>query len=304
MTQLALDATAPVPVALGRRPGRSRAVAADVAVGTAVFVGTLTGVVFLLALLATIVGQGWDRLVADPLGFLGSYVSRVPGDAGIRAALVGTLWLALLVGAITFPIGVGAALYLEELAPRVRLTRWIETNIANLAGVPSIVYGLLGLGVFVRFLGMGPSLLAGALTLSIMSLPLVIVASREAIRTVPASIREGALAVGATPMQVTARQVVPAALPGTVTGAVLALARAIGETAPLLVVGAAVSIFATPIGVNDRFSALPVVIFNWTSRPQPAFADAAAAASIVLLALLAAMSALAMFVRARTSTRW
>ncbi len=304
MTQLALDATAPVPVALGRRPGRSRAVAADVAVGTAVFVGTLTGVVFLLALVATIVGQGWDRLTADPVGFLGSYVSRVPRDAGVRAALVGTLWLALLVGAITFPIGVGAALYLEELAPRVRLTRWIETNIANLAGVPSIVYGLLGLGVFVRFLGMGPSLLAGALTLSIMSLPLVIVASREAIRTVPAGIREGALAVGATPMQVTARQVVPAALPGTVTGAVLALARAIGETAPLLVVGAAVSIFATPIGVNDRFSALPVVIFNWTSRPQPAFADAAAAASIVLLALLAAMSALAMFVRARTSTRW
>jgi len=269
-----------------------------------VFVGTLTGVVFLLGLVATIVGQGGDRLAADPLGFLGSYVSRVPGDAGIRAALVGTLWLALLVGAMTFPIGVGAALYLEELAPRVRLTRWIETNIANLAGVPSIVYGLLGLGVFVRFLGMGPSLLAGALTLSIMSLPLVIVASREAIRTVPAGIREGALAVGATPMQVTARQVVPAALPGTVTGAVLALARAIGETAPLLVVGAAVSIFATPIGVNDRFSALPVVIFNWTSRPQPAFADAAAAASIVLLALLAAMSALAMFVRARTSTRW
>ncbi|CAN5846449.1 phosphate ABC transporter permease PstA [soil metagenome] len=266
--------------------------------------GTLTGAVFLLALVVTVVGQGWDRLAADPIEFLGSYVSRFPDDAGIKAALVGTMWLAVLVATITFPIGIGAALYLEELAPRSRVTRWIETNIANLAGVPSIVYGLLGLGVFVRFLGMGPSLLAGALTLSIMSLPVVIVASREAIKTVPSGIREGALAVGATPMQVTARQVVPAALPGTVTGAVLALARAIGETAPLLVVGAAVSIFATPIGVNDRFSALPIVIFNWTSRPQAAFAEAAAAASIVLLALLAAISALAMFVRARTSTRW
>jgi len=294
----------PTTAAAGRQPGRARGVVADVAVGGALFLGTLTGVVFLLALVVTVVGQGWDRLAADPIEFLGSYVSRFPDDAGIKAALVGTMWLAVLVATITFPIGIGAALYLEELAPRSRITRWIETNIANLAGVPSIVYGLLGLGVFVRFLGMGPSLLAGALTLSIMSLPVVIVASREAIKTVPSGIREGALAVGATPMQVTARQVVPAALPGTVTGAVLALARAIGETAPLLVVGAAVSIFATPIGVNDRFSALPIVIFNWTSRPQAAFAEAAAAASIVLLALLAAIAALAMFVRARTSTRW
>ncbi|CAN5676721.1 phosphate ABC transporter permease PstA [soil metagenome] len=303
---MSLPLTSPLPTTAvaGRQPGRARGVVADVAVGGALFLGTLIGVVFLLALVVTVVGQGWDRLAADPIEFLGSYVSRFPDDAGIKAALVGTMWLAVLVATITFPIGIGAALYLEELAPRSRITRWIETNIANLAGVPSIVYGLLGLGVFVRFLGMGPSLLAGALTLSIMSLPVVIVASREAIKTVPSGIREGALAVGATPMQVTARQVVPAALPGTVTGAVLALARAIGETAPLLVVGAAVSIFATPIGVNDRFSALPIVIFNWTSRPQAAFAEAAAAASIVLLALLAAIAALAMFVRARTSTRW
>jgi phosphate transport system permease protein len=301
---LPLTSRLPTTAAAGRQPGRARGVVADVAVGGALFLGTLTGVVFLLALVVTVIGQGWDRLAADPIEFLGSYVSRFPDDAGIKAALVGTMWLAVLVATITFPIGIGAALYLEELAPRSRITRWIETNIANLAGVPSIVYGLLGLGVFVRFLGMGPSLLAGALTLSIMSLPVVIVASREAIKTVPSGIREGALAIGATPMQVTARQVVPAALPGTVTGAVLALARAIGETAPLLVVGAAVSIFATPIGVNDRFSALPIVIFNWTSRPQAAFAEAAAAASIVLLALLAAIAALAMFVRARTSTRW
>lgn len=304
---MSLPLSTPLPgtaVAIGRQPGRVRGLVADVAVGGALFLGTLIGVVFLLALVVTIVAQGWDRLLADPIGFLGSYVSRFPEDAGIKAALVGTMWLAALVAVITFPVGIGAALYLEEHAPKTRLTRWIETNIANLAGVPSIVYGLLGLGVFVRFLGMGPSLLAGALTLSIMSLPVVIVASREAIKTVPSGIREGALAVGATPMQVTARQVVPAALPGTVTGAVLALARAVGETAPLLVVGAAVSIFATPIGVNDRFSALPIVIFNWTSRPQVAFAEAAAAASVVLLALLAAIAALAMFVRARTSTRW
>jgi phosphate transport system permease protein len=283
---------------------RSLSVALDLAVAGAVFVGTLVGVVFLAALVVEIFAAGWGRLARDPLEFLTSYVSRFPAAAGIKAAAVGTAYLMGLTALISFPVGVGAALYLEELAPRNRLTAFLDANIANLAGVPSVVYGILGLGIFVRFLGMGPSLLAGALTLSIMSLPVIIVASREAIRAVPDSIRQGGLALGSTKMQVVSRQVLPAALPGTITGTILALSRAIGETAPLLVVGAAVSIFTTPVGVNDRFSALPLLIFNWTSRPQPEFAEAAAAASIVLLALLLAMNALAMFVRTRLSTRW
>ena len=167
-----------------------------------------------------------------------------------------------------------------------------------------MVYGILGLGVFVRFLGMGPSLLAGGLTLGVMSLPVIIIAARESLRAVPESVRLAAYALGATKWQAVRHHVLPAAMPGTMTGVILSLSRAIGETAPLLVIGAAVSIFNTPDDVRDPFSALPVLIFNWTSRPQPAFAEAAAAASIVLLAMLLAMNAVAIFVRNRFSTRW
>jgi phosphate transport system permease protein len=289
------------------RRGASRTagrIALDVSFSVVLFVGTIVGVVALATLIWTILDNGWARLVADPVAFATSYVSRFPARAGIKAALVGSAYLMVLTALFCFPVGVGAAVYLEEFAPRNRVTNFVEANIANLAGVPSVVYGLLGLGVFARFLRMGPSLLAGALTLAVMSLPVIIVAAREAIRAVPEEIRLGAFALGATRWQTVRRQVLPAALPGTLTGTILALSRAIGETAPLLVIGLPIVIFTLPNDVRDPVSALPLLIFDWTSRPQPAFAEAAAAASIVLLALLLAMNAVAIFLRNRYTIRW
>jgi phosphate transport system permease protein len=293
------------PSTLRRGASRSGArIALDAAFSAVLFVGTIVGVIALATLVWTIVDHGWARLVADPAAFLTNFVSRFPARAGIKAALVGSAYLMALTALFCFPVGVGAAVYLEEFAPRNRVTNFVETNIANLAGVPSVVYGLLGLGIFVRFLRMGPSLLAGALTLAVMSLPVIIVAAREAIRAVPESIRLGAFALGATRWQTVRRQVLPAAMPGTLTGTILALSRAIGETAPLLVIGLPIVIFTLPNDVRDPVSALPLLIFDWTSRPQPAFAEAAAAASIVLLALLLAMNAVAIFLRNRYTIRW
>jgi phosphate transport system permease protein len=276
----------------------------DAAFSMVLFAGTIVGVIALATLIWTIVDDGWGRLAADPAAFLGNYVSRLPARAGIKAALVGSAYLMLLTALFCFPVGVGAAIYLEEFAPRNRVTNFVEANIANLAGVPSVVYGLLGLGIFARLLRMGPSLLAGALTLAVMSLPVIIVAARESVRAVPESIRLGAYALGATRWQTVRRQVLPAALPGTLTGTILALSRAIGETAPLLVIGLPIVIFTLPNDLRDPVSALPLLIFDWTSRPQPAFAQAAAAASIVLLALLLAMNAVAIFLRNRYTIRW
>jgi len=293
------------PSTLRRGASRSAArITLDVVFSAVLFVGTIVGVVALATLIWTIVDNGWARLAADPIAFLSNYVSRLPARSGIKAALVGSTYLMVLTALFCFPVGVGAAVYLEEFAPRNRVTNFVEANIANLAGVPSVVYGLLGLGIFVRFLQMGPSLLAGALTLAVMSLPVIIVAAREAIRAVPESIRLGAYALGATKWQAVRRQVLPAALPGTLTGTILALSRAIGETAPLLVIGLPVVIFTLPNDLRDPVSALPLLIFNWTSRPQAAFAEAAAAASIVLLALLLAMNAVAIFLRNRYTIRW
>jgi phosphate transport system permease protein len=293
------------PSTLRRGATRTSAkIALDVAFSVVLFVGTLIGVIALATLIWTILDNGWARLVDDPVAFLTSYVSRFAARAGLKAALVGSAFLMVLTALFCFPVGVGAAIYLEEFAPRNRVTNFVETNIANLAGVPSVVYGLLGLGIFVRFLQMGPSLLAGALTLGVMSLPVIIVAAREAIRAVPGSIREGAYALGATKWQTVRRQVVPAAMPGTLTGTILALSRAIGETAPLLVIGLPIVIFSLPNDLRDPVSALPLLIFDWTSRPQHAFAEAAAAASIILLALLLAMNAVAIFLRNRYTIRW
>jgi phosphate transport system permease protein len=276
----------------------------DAAFSVLLFVGTIVGVIALATLVWTILDDGWARLMADPAAFLTSYVSRLPARAGIKAALVGSAYLMVLTALFCFPVGVGAAIYLEEFAPRNRVTNFVEANISNLAGVPSVVYGLLGLGIFARFLRLGPSLLAGALTLAVMSLPVIIVAARESIRAVPDGIRLGAYALGATKWQTVRRQVLPAAMPGTLTGTILALSRAIGETAPLLVIGLPIVIFSLPNDVRDPVSALPLLIFDWTSRPQPAFAEAAAAASIVLLALLLAMNAVAIFLRNRYTIRW
>jgi len=293
------------PSALRRGASRTAVkIVLDAVFALLLFAGTLAGVIALGVLLFTIIDDGWARLASDPGAFLSSYVSRLPARAGIKAGLIGSIWLMALTALFCFPIGLGAAIYLEEFAPKNRVTDFVETNIANLAGVPSVVYGLLGLGVFVRFFRFGPSLLAGSLTLATMSLPVIIVAAREAIRAVPQSIRLGAYALGATKWQAVRSQVLPAALPGTLTGTILALSRAIGETAPILVIGLPVVIFTLPASPLDQASALPLLIFNWTSRPQPAFAEAAAAASIVLLALLLAMNAVAIFLRNRYSIRW
>jgi phosphate transport system permease protein len=257
---------------------------------------TLLGLITLGALLYDIFQDGMARLSWQ---FLTSFPSRRPAEAGILAALIGTLYVIVLTAVIAIPVGVAAAVYLEEYAKRGRLARTIEINIANLAGVPSIIYGLLGLGLFVRLMGMGPSVLAGASTLALLALPVVILATREAIRAVPSSLREGSYALGATKWQTTWHQVLPAAFPSILTGLILALSRAIGETAPLITIGALTYVPFAPTDIWSPFTVLPIQIFNWVSRPQPAFAENAAAAIIVLLALLLMMNATAIALRDR-----
>jgi len=258
------------------------------------------GLVTLGVLIADVIHDGWRALSWD---FLTSYPSRRPEQAGIRSALVGTFYILILVALIAFPLGVAAAIYLEEFAPKNRLTATIEVNLSNLAAVPSIVYGLLGLGVFVRTFMLGRSLLAGALTLSLLVLPIIIIASREALRAIPPSIREAGLALGASHWQTVRLFVLPAALPGILTGTILALARAIGETAPLITIGALTYVAFTPKSLFDPFTVLPIQIFNWISRPQPAFHERAAAGIIVLLAVLLLFNGLAIFLRARLQRR-
>jgi phosphate transport system permease protein len=262
----------------------------------------LIGFATLIVLLITVASDGLGHLSWD---FITSFPSSLPSRAGIQSPLVGTIYLMLLVALITIPIGVGAALYLEEYADRRRwYNRAIELNIQNLAAVPSIVYGILGLAFLVRGLDLGRVLLAGALTLSLLVLPIVIIASREAIRAVPPSIREGSLALGATRWQTIWRQVLPAAIPGIATGSILALSRAIGETAPLILIGAIVFVPFNPSGLTDQFTALPIQIFNWTTRPQTEFKLLAAAAILVLLALLLTMNAFAIWLRNKYQRRW
>jgi len=262
----------------------------------ALITATTIGVAALLVLIATVIDQGAS--VVD-LPFIRNFASRIPSRAGIWPPLVGTVYLMLLVVAFSFPVGVGAAIYLEEFAPRNRLTSAIETNIANLAAVPSIIYGLLGLAIFYRGMQLGRSLLTGALTLTLLVLPIVIIASREALRAVPRSIRLGALALGSTRWEAVRRQVLPVAMPGILTGTILGLSRAIGETAPLLVAGAAAFVAFTPDHLLDAYSALPIQIFDWVRRPQLEFQQLAAGAILVLLALLLTMNAIALVVRNR-----
>jgi len=269
------------------------------------FVGLCIGAVVLpVLLLLGLVGQ----LFADALGrlswdFVTAYPSRKAELAGILPAAVGSLYLILLTAAICLPVGVGAAVYLEEYGRNNRLANLIEVNIANLAGVPSVIYGLLGLGLFVRTLGMGRSLIAGAATLSLLVLPVVIMATREALRTVPQAHREACLALGATRWQAVRQVVLPSALPGILTGSILALSRAMGETAPLVVVGALTYVTFLPDGVDAPFTALPIQIFNWVSRPQPAFLINAAAGIIVLLATMLLFNAAAIALRDRLEQR-
>lgn len=262
----------------------------------ACFAATSLAIVLVAVLLVDILRQGAGRLSVD---FLTSYPSRFPERAGIKSALYGTMWTVALTGLISFPLGVGAAIYLEEYAPRSWLTRVIETNIANLAGVPSIVYGVLGLAVFVRAMSLGRSVLAGAATLALLILPIVIISSKEAIRAVPPSIREAGLGIGATKWQTLQHLVLPIAFPGILTGMILALSRAIGETAPLIMIGALTFIAFTPNTPLDEFTVLPIQIFNWAARPQAGFHELAAAGIIVLLVALLSMNALAIILRNR-----
>jgi phosphate transport system permease protein len=250
----------------------------------------------LAALLYDLVRDGAGRL---SWSFLTSYPSRRPEQAGIFAALIGSIYVIGLTAAIAVPLGVAAAIYLEEYGGQGRLSRLIEINIANLAGVPSIIYGLLGLGLFVRVMGMGRSVLAGACTLALLVLPVIILSSREALRAVPKSLREGSYALGATKWQTIWHQVLPAALPAMLTGLILALSRAIGETAPLITIGALTYVPFLPTDVWSPFTVLPIQVFNWVSRPQAAFAQNAAAGILVLLALLLAMNAVAIVLRDR-----
>ncbi|MGO9598802.1 MAG: phosphate ABC transporter permease PstA [Isosphaeraceae bacterium] len=287
--------------------------------GTACFLATMTGLVVLFVLLSSILFaalQGkpdnpWYAVWAN-LKELWVLVRTVavrrqstdPELAGYRVGIVGSLWLLGLVTALGIPVGIAAGLYLEEYAPPGRLRRIVQTNIANLAGVPSIVYGILGLAVFVRAFGreslaLGPCLLAGALTLSLLILPIIVITTQEALRTVPSSLRQAALALGATRWQMVYGHVLPAALPGILTGTILGLSRAIGETAPLLMVGAAGSIRRLPKGPLDRYSALPVEIYNYAKEPGHQFQTVSAGGIVILLVLLLSMNGAAIMIRSR-----
>ena len=260
----------------------------------------LSVLVVALGALAVLVGTVW-RDGADRLSwqFLTSFPSRRAESAGIYHAIAGSFYVIALTALLALPVGVAAAVYLEEYGGRSRVARFIELNIANLAAVPSIIYGLLGLGLFVRAMGMGRSVLAGAATLALLALPVVILSTREALRTVPSSIREGSYALGATKWQTIWYQVLPMALPGILTGLILALSRAVGETAPLITIGALTYIPFAPDSVWSAFTVLPIQVFNWVSRPQAAFQENAAAGILVLLALLLTMNAIAIVLRDR-----
>lgn len=257
----------------------------------------------LIILIVLMVDVGIDSIDCLNWSFLSSYPSRKAEEAGIRPGLVGSVYLIALTAAMALPIGVGAAVYLEEYAKRGWLANLIEINLANLAGVPSIIYGLLGLKLFVRTIGLGRGLLAGACTMALLILPIVILASREALRTVPLSIREGAYALGATRWQTVSQVVLPVAFPGILTGAILSVSRAIGEAAPLIVVGALAYIAFLPDGINSPFTVLPIQIFNWVSRPQREFLDNAAAGIVVLLVTMLLLNGLAIYLRNRLQKR-
>lgn len=257
-----------------------------------------TAVVLAIAVLAILLVRIFlDGFRGVDLHFLTNFQSRIPDKAGIKAGIAGSLWIVGLTGLISVPVGVASAIYLEEYARPGRLNRFIEVNIANLAGVPSIVYGMLGLTIFVRWFGVGRSVLAGALTLSLLILPVIIIAAREAIRAVPSSMREASFALGASRWQTVRHHVLPSALPGIITGIILAVSRAIGETAPLILVGALAYVAFTPEGPLDDFTVLPIQIFNWASRPQPEFHYLSAAAIIVLLVILLTMNGVAAWIR-------
>jgi phosphate transport system permease protein len=290
--------------AIGRASGTRRAKDLAFRLGMFVCLGLAIGLLGVLLVDVAIDGAG--RLTWD---FVTSFTSIDTDQAGIQAALWGTIWLMGVCALFIVPVGVATAIYLEEYADNTKWwNRLIEVNIQNLAAVPSIVYGILGLAFLVRGpLSLGPVILAGGLTLGLLVLPVVIIAAREAIRAVPPSIREGSLALGATQWQTIRRQVLPAAIPGIATGVILALARAIGETAPLIVVGAATVVAFNPGGVNDFFTAMPIQIFDWITRPSNDvnnYAPLAAAGILLLMILLLLMNSVAIWLRNRYEQKW
>lgn len=263
----------------------------------ATWISIAISLIVLVVLLWDVLSDGVPRLNWE---FITSFPSRRPASAGIFSALVGTIWVMIIVALVAFPIGVGAGIFLEEFARDNWFSRMIEININNLAGVPSIIYGLLGLQLFVRVLQPltgGRSILSGALTLALLVLPVIIVATREALRAVPDSIRLAGFALGATRWQVVWEQIIPVAFPGILTGTILALSRAIGETAPLITIGAMTFVSYLPSKLQDSFTVLPIQIYNWVSRPQAGFHVNAAAGIIVLMAVLLVMNATAIVLR-------
>jgi phosphate transport system permease protein len=284
-------------------PASSRERTKDVSFRAVIILCTVAGIAMLGLLLYDVAGDGISKLNWD---FVNSFPSAFPDKAGIESPLMGTLWLMAVCAGFIVPVGVATAIYLEEYANRDRWwNRFIEVNIQNLAAVPSIVYGILGLAFLVRGpLELGRVVLAGGLTLGLLVLPVVIIAAREALRAVPPSIREGSMALGATQWQTIRKQVLPAAVPGIATGVILALSRAIGETAPLILVGAASFVAFNPDSLDSGYTALPLQIFEWISRPQEEFHVLAAAAILVLLALLLSMNAVAIWLRNRYEQKW
>lgn len=264
------------------------------------FSSTLIGVLALAMLLYQVLSQGLSWLDWD---FITSNSSRRPERAGIYTALLGTIWMMSIVAPLTFIIGVATAIYLEEYAKDTKMSRLIQTNISNLAGVPSIVYGILGLTIFVRMLMFGQSILAGALTMTLLVLPIIIVSAQEAIKAVPNSLRHASYGLGANRWQTIVRVVLPSSLPGILTGTILSLSRAIGETAPLIVVGAAAFIIRPPESVFSQFTVLPIQIYTWAGQPKAEFQNISAAGIIVLLIILLGMNALAIILRNKFQKR-
>ncbi|MEX1382205.1 phosphate ABC transporter permease PstA [Lutibacter sp.] len=262
---------------------------------------TLFGLVLLTIFIGDILIDGILRI---DWAFITDLPSRKAEKSGIYTALMGSIWILVLTTIIAFPIGVAAGVYLEEYGKKNKLSALLEINISNLAGVPSIIYGLLGLEVFVRIMGLGASVLAGALTLSLLILPIIIVATREAVKAVPKSIRDASYALGASKWQTIWNQVIPASGGGILTGVILALSRAVGETAPLIVVGALAYVPFAPSNPMEEFSVLPIQIFNWISRPQHGFIENAAAAIIILLLITFIMNGIAVYFRNKWQKKW
>jgi len=268
---------------------------------TGFVLAVVVGIAGLAALLVDVLVDGLPFLNWN---FLSNYASRKPLDSGILAPLAGTIWIVGMTALLTIPIGVGTAIYLEEFASRSRLNRLIQLNITNLAGVPSVIYGLLGLAVFVQFLFNGSrNVTAGALTMTLLVLPIVVIASQEAIKAVPSSYRDAAYAMGANRWQVVKMVVLPQALPGMMSGIILALSRAIGESAPILIISSLVWVTFVPTSPDSKFTVLPLQIFTWISQPQHAFRGIAAAGIIVLLVVLISMNGVAIWIRSKYQQR-